>query len=103
MILLSVRGYCKYGISYRELEERMTERGIAVGQQRYAPEWEKRALGYQHRLSFSWGVDEAYIKALGKWKSLFHAIDKAGHTFDFCLPATRNSGAAKCVLAKALK
>ena len=49
VILLCVRGYSKYGISYRELEERMTERGIAVDHttlyrrvQRYAPKLEKR-------------------------------------------------------------
>ena len=64
VILLCVRGYCKYGISYRELEERMTERGIAVGHitlyrwvQRYALEWGKRALEYQHRLSFRLGCE----------------------------------------------
>ena len=30
VILLCVRGYYKYGISYRELEERMTECGTVV-------------------------------------------------------------------------
>ena len=30
IILVSVRWYCKYGISYRDLEEMMTERGVVV-------------------------------------------------------------------------
>jgi transposase-like protein len=97
-------------ISYRDLEEMMTERGITVDHttlyrwvQRYAPELEKRALWYQNRLSFSWREDETYIKVRGKWKYLFRAIDKAGRTLDFYLSATRNAKAAKRFLAKALK
>ncbi len=30
IILLCVRWYCKYGISYRDLAEMMQERGVAV-------------------------------------------------------------------------
>ena len=30
LILLCVRWYCRYGISYRDLEEMMAERGVAV-------------------------------------------------------------------------
>ena len=49
IILLCFRWYCRYGISYRDLEEMMAERGVAVDHvtlyrwvQRYAPELEKR-------------------------------------------------------------
>ena len=49
IILWAVRWYCRYGISYRELEEMMGERGVEVDHttlyrwtQRYAPELEKR-------------------------------------------------------------
>jgi Transposase and inactivated derivatives len=54
IILRCVRWYCKYGISYRDLEERMAERDIPVDHttlyrwvQRYAPELEKRIRWYQ--------------------------------------------------------
>ena len=47
VILLCVRWYCRYGISYRDLEEMMGERGVAVDHttlyrwvQRFAPELE---------------------------------------------------------------
>jgi transposase, IS6 family len=30
IILICVRWYCKYGISYRDLEEMMSERGVTV-------------------------------------------------------------------------
>jgi hypothetical protein len=65
IILWAVRWYCRYGISYRELEEMMGERGVAVDHttlyrwtQHYAPELEKRSAWYRSRMSFSWRVDE---------------------------------------------
>ena len=49
----AVRWYCKYGISYRELQEMLAERGVNVDHttiycwvQRYAPEIEKRLRWY---------------------------------------------------------
>nr|CAC9249986.1 Uncharacterised protein [Citrobacter werkmanii]CAD0188579.1 Mobilization_integration [Citrobacter werkmanii] len=49
IILWAVRWYCKYGISYRELQEMLAERGVNVDHstiyrwvQRYAPEMEKK-------------------------------------------------------------
>jgi transposase, IS6 family len=101
MILLCVRWYCKYGISYRDLEEMMGERGVAVDHttlyrwvQHYAPELEKRTLWYQNRISFSWRVDETYIRVKGCWKYLYRAIDKDGNTLDFLLADRRNAKAA---------
>ncbi len=54
VILVCVRWYCKYGISYRDLMERMQERGVEVDPStimrwvhRYAPELEKRVRWYQ--------------------------------------------------------
>ena len=110
LILWAVRWYCKYGISYRDLEEMLQERGVEVDHttlyrwvQNYAPELEKRTLWYQNRLSFSWKVDETYVKVKGQWKYLFRAIDKHGDTIDFLLTSRRDSKAAKRFLAKALR
>lgn len=110
VIFQCVRWYCKYGISYRDLEEMMNERGVAVDHttlyrwvQRYAPELEKRTLRYQNRISFSWRVDETYVRVKGRWKYLYRAIDKEGKTLDFFLSDRRNAKAAKRFLAKALR
>ena len=76
IVLWAVRWYCRYPISYRDLEAMMTERGVAVDHstiyrwvQRFAPEMEKR-LRWQWRRpqSRSWRVDETYIKVRGKWR-----------------------------------
>ncbi len=110
IILWAVRWYCKYGISYRELEEMMAERGIEVDHstiyrwvQRYAPEIEKRLRWiWKPCHGHSWRVDETYIKVKGKWVYLYRAVDKEGNTIDFYLSPTRNTRAAKRFLGKAL-
>ena len=110
IILLCVRWYCKYGISYRDLAEMMQERGVEVDPstifrwvQRYAPEIEKRVRRYQGHRSGSWRVDETYVRVGGKWKYLFRAVDKHGQLIDFMLSERRNTGAAYRFLRKALR
>ena len=75
IVLWAVRWYCRYGVSYRDLEQMMGEQGAAVDHstiyrwvQRYAPEIEKR-LRWQWRApcSTSWRVDETYVKVRGQW------------------------------------
>ena len=90
IILVCVRWYCKYGISYRDLTEVMQERGVEVEPStimrwvhRYAPELETRVRWYQGYRATSWRVDETYVKVGGKWKYLFRAVDKHGRLIDF--------------------
>lgn len=111
IIIWAVRWYCKYGISYRELEEMLCERGVEVDHttiyrwvQRYAPEIEARLKWYwRPRSGVSWQVDETYVKVKGKWVYLYRAIDKRGRTVDFYLSSRRNAKAAKRFLGKALR
>jgi transposase-like protein len=110
IILLCVRWYCKYGISYRDLAEMMEERDVNVDSstifrwvQRYAPEIEKRVRRDQGSRSGSWRVDETYVRVGGKWKYLFRAVDKHGQLIDFMLSERRNTRAAYRFLRKALK
>jgi len=110
IVLWAVRWYCRYGVSYRDLEQMMGERGVSVDHstifrwvQKYAPEIEKR-LRWQWRRprSTSWRVDETYVKVRGRWAYLYRAVDKFGNTIDFYLSPTRNTKAAKRFLGKAL-
>jgi IS6 family transposase len=79
IILWAVRWYCKYGISYRELQEMLAERGVNVDHstiyrwvQRYAPEMEKRLRWYWRNPSdlCPWHMDETYVKVNGRWAYL---------------------------------
>jgi transposase-like protein len=110
IILLCVRWYCKYGISYRDLAEMMQERGVEVDPstifrwvQRYAPEIEKRVRQHQGFRSGSWRVDETYVRVGGRWQYLFRAVDKHGQLIDFMLSDRRNTRAAYRFLRKVIK
>ncbi|EOU8218152.1 IS6 family transposase, partial [Escherichia coli] len=74
VILWAVRWYCRYPISYRDLEEMLAERGISVDHttiyrwvQCYAPEMEKRLRWFWRRgFDPSWHMDETYVKVNGR-------------------------------------
>ncbi len=83
IILWAVRWYCKYGISYRGLQEMLVEHGVNVDHttiyrwvQSYAPEIEKRLRWYWRNPSrfCSWHLDETYIKVNGRWACLYCTV-----------------------------
>ena len=109
IILLNVRWYCRYALSYRDLEEMMQERGVEVDHStinrwvlQYAPELDKRIRPLLRSTNDSWRVDETYIKVKGRWKYLYRAVDSQGNTLDFLLSAKRNASAAERFLQKTL-
>ena len=110
IILLCVRWYLRYPLSYRDLAEIMAERGLTVVHttiyrwvMAYAPEINKRCRKHLKTTNDSWKVDETYVKVNGEWKYLYRAIDKEGNTIDFLLSAKRDAKAATRFLRKALK
>jgi transposase, IS6 family len=110
IILICVRWYLRYCLSYRDLEEMMAERGLGVDHttiyrwvQRYAPELEKRCKPYLKQTNDSWRVDETYLKVKGEWLYLYRAVDSAGNTLEFLLSEHRDAQAAKRFLARALE
>jgi len=109
IILMCVRWYLRYALSYRDLEELMRELGLSVDHttiyrwvQHYAPELEKRCRPHLRRTNDSWRVDETYVKVKGEWMYLYRAVDSQGNTLEFLLSATRDAQAAKRFFAKAL-
>jgi transposase, IS6 family len=109
MIVLCVRWYLRYALSYRDLEEMMVERGLAVDHSTiarwvlaYAPELEKRVKPQLKPTNDSWRVDETYIKVKGQWVYQSRAVDSAGNTLDFRLSAKRDAEAAQAFFEKTL-
>ncbi len=109
IILLCVRWYLRYPLSYRNLEEMMLERGLTVDHttmyrwvQAYAPELDKRCRPYLRPTLDSWRVDETYIEVKGEWKYLYRAVDSQGNTLDFMLSAKPDARAAERFFRKAL-
>jgi transposase-like protein len=109
IILLCVRWYLRYALSYRDLEEMMWERGLHIDHttifrwvQAYAPELEKRCRPHLKACTDSWKVDETYIKVKSVWMYLYRAVDSEGNTLEFLLRPKRDAEAAKDFFVKAL-
>lgn len=109
IILQAVRWYCRYALSYRDIEELMLERGVEVDHttlyrwvQCYGPEIDKRCRPHLRPTNDSWRVDETYIKVKRVWKYLYRAVDSQGNTLDFLLTAKRDANAAERFLRKML-
>jgi transposase-like protein len=110
VILLCVRWYLAYGLSLRNLEEMMAERGIEVDHAtihrwtvHYAPLLREQFNRRKRAVSRKWHVDETYVKVRGRWMYLHRAIDSDGDTIEFWFSERRNLTAAKRFLRMALK
>src|SRR5271154_5753768 len=109
-IILCVRWYLRYKLSFRDLVEMMAERGLSLAHttimrwiQRYAPEFEKRWNRFARPVGQSWRVDETYVKIKGRWTYLYRAVDKEGKTVDVLLRAKRDVAAAKVFFRRAFR
>jgi len=109
IILLCVRWYLRYSLSYRDLEEMMAERGLKIDHSTiarwvlvYAPEVDRRIKPQLKPTNDSWRVDETYIKVKGEWVYLYRAVDSAGNTLEFHLSTQRDAAAAQAFFEKAL-
>jgi transposase-like protein len=110
VILVCIRWYAAYPLSYRQLEEMMQERGVAVDHSsinrwtiRFLPLLEKAFRNHRHAVGNSWRMDETYIKVKGVWKYLYRTVDKDGKTVDFLLTAKRDAAAARRFFVKAMR
>ena len=109
IILLTVRWYLRYNLSFRDLVEMMEERGLSMAHttimrwvHQYGPELNKRVRRHLKKTNDSWRVDETYIKVKGQWMYLYRAVDSEGNTIDFYLSESRDKQAAKRFFKKAL-
>ena len=109
IIVLCVRWYLRYSLSYRDLTEIMCERNLSIDPstiwrwvQRYAPELNVRVRRELKPTNGSWRTDETYVRVAGRWTYLYRAVDSTGVTIDFLLSETRDLTSARRFFQKAL-
>jgi hypothetical protein len=85
VIVLAVRWYLRFALSYRDVEELLAERGIEVDHvtvyrwvQRFTPLLAEAARPCRHAVGDRWHVDETYVKVSGQWRYVYRAIDQFG-------------------------
>ena len=108
VILLAVRWYLRFGLSYRDLEELLAERGIDVDHvtlyrwvQRFTPALVAAAGPRRHATGDRWFVDETYVKVAGRWRYVYRAIDQFGQIVDVSVSDRRDTAAARAFFARA--
>jgi transposase-like protein len=101
VILLAVRWYLRYGLSYRDVEELLAERGVEVDHvtiyrwvQRFTPLVIEAARPCRHSVGDRWFVDETYVRVAGVWRYVYRAVDQRGQVIDVYVSRRRNIAAA---------
>ena len=75
VITLAVRWYLRFGLSYRDVEELLAERGVEVDHttlfrwvRRFTPLFIEAARPVRHTPGDRSCVDETYVQVLGRWR-----------------------------------
>ena len=110
VILLAVRWYLRYGLSYRDVEELLAERGVEVDHvtvyrwvQRFTPLLIDAARPCRHVVGDRWFVDETYVKVAGVWRYVYRAVDQHGQVIDVYVSPRRDTAAARRFFEAALR
>jgi IS6 family transposase len=110
VIMITVRWYLRYGLSYRDVEELLTERGIEVDHmtvyrwvQRFTPLLIDAARPCRHTPGDRWFVDETYVKVSGRWVYLYRAIDQFGQVIDVLVSEKRDLEVTRRFFTRALE
>jgi transposase-like protein len=109
VITVAVRWYLRHGLSYRDVEELLAERGIDADHvtvyrwvQRITPLFANAARQLRHSAGDRWFVDETYVKVAGQWRYLYRAVDQFGQVIDVLLSERRGTAAARRFFTRAL-
>jgi transposase-like protein len=109
VIVLAVRWYLRFGLSFRDLEELLTERGVEVDHVtvyrwvlRFTPLLAEAARPCRHAVGDRWSVDETYVRVAGQWRYLYRAIDQFGQVIDVFIPARPDATAARRFFERAI-
>ena len=109
VIVLAVRWYLRYGLSYRDVQELLVERGVEVDYVtvhrwvlRFTPLPAEAARPCRHAVGGRWQVDETHVKVAGQWCYVYPAIDEFGQVVDVFVSTRRDADAAERFFKQAM-
>ncbi|MFT4989353.1 MAG: IS6 family transposase [Acidimicrobiales bacterium] len=107
--LLAVRWYLRYGLSCRDVDELLTERGIEANHvmiyrwvQYFTPLLIDAARPCRQAVCGRRFVDETSVKVAGTWRYVHRAVDQHGPIIDVFLSPRHNEAPARRYFASAL-
>jgi transposase-like protein len=109
VIVVAVRWYLRFNLSYRDIEELLVERGVEVDHvtvfrwvQRFTPLLADAARFARHSQGDRWFVDETYVEFNGVWRFVYRAIDQDGQVIDVLVSTRRDAATARRFFQRAL-
>ena len=102
--------YCRFNLSFREVEEMLLERGVDVSYEtirrwvlKFGPSIARGLRRRQPQPGDIWHLDEVFVKIAGKSFWLWRAVDQNGVVLDEILQRRRDKKAAKRLLYRLMK
>jgi transposase-like protein len=110
VIVVAVRWYLRFGLSYRDVQELLAERGVEVDHvtiyrwvRRFTPLLaDDAARPCRHAVSTRWQVDETSVKVAGQWRYLYRALDQFGQVSETFVASRRDATAARRSFQRAI-
>jgi transposase-like protein len=109
VMVLAVRWYLRFGLSYRDVEEPLAERGVEVDHVtvyrwvlRFTPLLAAAARPCRHTVGSRWWFDETYVKVAGRWRYVYRAVDQSGQIVDVSVSPRRDARAARRFFQRAI-
>jgi transposase-like protein len=110
VIVVAVRWYLRFNLSYRDVEELLVERGVEVDHvtvyrlgAAVHPTAGRRCPVLPSLPGDRWHVDETYVKVNGVWRYVYRAVDQYGQVIDVLVSARRDADAARRFFRRALR
>ena len=102
--------YHRFGLSSRDVEDLLAERGVTVSYEAIRQWCQTFGLDYARRLRHrrgrqgdTWHLDELFIRIQGRQQYLWRAVDEDGDVLDILVQSRRNRQAARRFFRKLLK
>ena len=102
--------YHRFGLSLREVEDLLAERGVTVSYEairywcaKFGPCYAAKLRRRQGRLGDTWFLDEVFVTIRGHRHYLWRAVDQDGDVLDILVQRRRNASAARRFFRKLLK